>query len=211
MLDSGARRHPFRHPADDESGPHDQQPHAGSVQRVGQPAGESVQTGFRGPVDVIRAAHPHAGHRGEHHQRSPTGLPHRGGQVGQHADLRDVVGVDDGHRVCRIGLGPALVTEHSESEHRSVDRAVLGDDRRDQRSVRIQVVGVELAGGHLRRPGRPDRRHLLVEAIRAAGGQHHGGTGSQSHRKLDTDFAAATENQHRRCARVIHGCDYDLR
>ena len=109
--------------------------HAGPVQRIGQPAGEPVQACFRRTVHIVGPAHPHTGHRGEHHQRSPAGLPHRGGQMGEQTDLRDVVGVHDGHRMRGIGLGAALVAEDPKGQHRGVDRAVLGDDRGNEWTV----------------------------------------------------------------------------
>ena len=122
--------------------------HPGAVQRVGQPAGEPVQPGLGRAVDVVGAAYPHPGHRGEHHQDPAAGRAHFGGQMGEQADLRDVVGVHDGHRVVGIGLGAGLVAEDPEGQHCGADGAVVGDDRGDQRAVRGQVVGVELPGVH---------------------------------------------------------------
>ena len=57
---AGQRRrvHPCGHPADDETGPDDQQMHPGAVQCVGQPAGETVQAGLGRAVDVVGAADP---------------------------------------------------------------------------------------------------------------------------------------------------------
>ena len=50
-LGAGQRRgiHAFRHPADHEPGPHQQQPDPGPVQGVGQAAGETVQAGLADP------------------------------------------------------------------------------------------------------------------------------------------------------------------
>ena len=131
--------------------------------------------------------------------------------MGEQADLRDVVGVHDGQRVRGVGLGAGLVAEDPEGQHRGVDRAVLGDDRRDERAVRIQVVGIEFPGVHGRRAGGEHGGDLLGELVCFACREHHRRPGRQPPREFDTDLAATAEDQHRRSARVIHGCDYDLR
>jgi hypothetical protein len=77
--------------------------------------------------------------------------------------------------------------------------------------VRFDVVSVEFAGGHRYRAGGQYRRGLFAEPVGVSRRQHDGRTGSESHRELGANFAAAAENQHRMCARVIHGCDYHLR
>jgi hypothetical protein len=131
--------------------------------------------------------------------------------MGEHADLRDVVGVYDGHRVRGVGLGAGLVAEYPEGQHRGVDRAVVGEHRRDKRAVRVQVVGVELPGVHGRRTGGDQGGDLLGELVGLACRQYHRRPGSQAPREFHTDLAAAAEDQHRRSPRVIHGCDYHLR
>ena len=204
-------RHALGHPADDEPGPHHQQPHPRAVQRVGQPAGEPVQARLGRAVHVVGAAHPHPGHRREHDDRPGARRPHRGGQHRQQADLRDVVGVHDRRGVRGVVFGAGLVAEDAERQHRGADRAVLGDDRRDQRAVRGQVVGVELAHVHRRRARRPHGRDLLVELVGAPRRQHHGRAGGQPRGQLDADLAAAAENHDQPSARVLHGCDYVLR
>ena len=75
---------------------------AAAVQRVGQAGGEPVQTRLGRAVDVVGPAHPGAGHRGEHDRARRSPWPRRiGGQVGEHGDVRDVVGVHDRHGVRR--------------------------------------------------------------------------------------------------------------
>ena len=110
-----------------------------------------------------------------------------------------------------ILLGARLVAEHSERQHRRADRPVVGHDRRHQRSVRGQVVAVELADVDRGHPGLLEGGDLLGEPVGAAGGEHHGGAGRQQLREFGADLAAAAENHHRSGARVIHGCDYLLR
>ena len=110
-----------------------------------------------------------------------------------------------------ILFGAGLVAEHSERQHRRAERPVVGHDRRHQRSVRGQVVGVEFPDVHLGRPGLLQRGDLLGEPVGAAGRQHHGGAGSQPPREFGADLAAAAENHHGPATRVIHGCDYLLR
>ena len=41
--------------------------------------------------------------------------------MGEQADLRDVVGVHNSHRVRGVDLGAALVTENAEGQHRGAD------------------------------------------------------------------------------------------
>jgi len=77
--------------------------------------------------------------------------------------------------------------------------------------VRGQIVGVELPGMHRRGTGSKARRDLLVEPVGGAGRQDHRRPGSQPPSKLNADLAAATQNQYRTRARVVHGCDYHLR
>ncbi len=55
--------------------------------------------------------------------------------MGQQADLRDVVGVHDCQRMRSVCLGAGLVAEDAEGQHRGVDGAVFGDDRRDERTM----------------------------------------------------------------------------
>jgi hypothetical protein len=55
--------------------------------------------------------------------------------MGEQTDLRDVVGVHDGQRMRSISLGAALVAEDPEGQHRGVNRAVLGNDRGNERTV----------------------------------------------------------------------------
>ena len=143
VLDSGAGAMPWVIRPMTNPGRTMQQPHTRAVQGVGQAAGEPVQTRLGRSVDVVGPAHPHPGDRGEHDDAPGAGRPHRRRQHGQQADLRDVVGVHDGHGVGGVGLGAGLVAEDPERQHRGADRAVLGDDRVDQRAVRRQVVGVE--------------------------------------------------------------------
>jgi len=45
---------------------------------------------------------------------------------------------------------------------------VIGDDRGDQRTVRGQIVGVELPGMHRRGTGSTADRYLLVEPVGGA-------------------------------------------
>ncbi|MCO5556202.1 hypothetical protein L7F22_009747 [Adiantum nelumboides] len=127
--------HPLGHPPDHETGPDQQQPHPGPVQRVGQAGGEPVEPGLRRAVDVVGAPHPHAGHRGVDHQRpAPLRAQHLG-QLGEDVHLRDVVGVHDGGRVRGVGLGAGLVAENAERDDDGVDPAVPGRDVVDQRAV----------------------------------------------------------------------------
>ncbi len=117
-----------------------------------------------------------------------------GGQVGEHADLRDVVGVHDGDRVRGVGLGAGLVAEDAEGQHRGADGSVFGDDRGDQRAVRGQVVGVELPGVHRRGARGFERGDLVIELIGFACGQHHRRSGRQAPCELDADLAAAAQD-----------------
>jgi hypothetical protein len=64
---------------------------------------------------------------------------------------------------------------------------------------------------HTHRPGGEHGRHFVGQLIGFAGGQNYRRPGSQPARELDTDLAAAAEDQHRPSPRVIHGCDYYLR
>ena len=105
-------------------------------------------------------------------------------------------------------LGAGLVAEHSESEHRRADRAVVGHDRGHQRRVRGQVIGVERADVNLGRSRLLEGGDLLGKPVGTASRQHHRCAGGQQLREFDADLAAATENHHRSAARVIHGCDY---
>ena len=180
------------------------------MQCVGQTTGETVEPCLGRAVHVVGPTYPGTGDRREHHQRSPAGLPHRRGQMGEQADLRDVVGVHDGDGVRGVALGATLVAEDAERQHRGVDRAVLGNDRIDQRAVRFQVVGVEFDANHPRRSGRADAA-ICRRAGRRCGPPIRSTARGESDREFDADFAAAAENQHCRCARVIHGCDYVLR
>ncbi len=211
VLDMGAGFMPSVIRPIDESGPHEQQPHPRAVQRVGQAAAEPVQPRLRRAVDVVGTAHPHACHRREHDDRARPRRPHGVGQHGQQARLGNEVGVQHRRGMRGVLLGAGLVAEHPERQHRRADRAVVGHDRRHQRSVRGQVVGVELADVHLGRTGLLEGGDLLGEPVGAAGGQHHGGAGSQPPREFGADLAAAAENHDRSAARVIHGCDYLLR
>ena len=75
----------------------------------------------------------------------------------QQADLRDVVGLHDLHRMRGVGLGTALVAENPERQHRGGDRTVFGDKRIDQRAVGREIVGIEGRGMHRRGARRADR------------------------------------------------------
>lgn len=127
------------------------------------------------------------------------------------ADLGDVVGVHDGHRVRRVCLGAGLVAEYPEGQHRGADGAVLGNERSDQRAVCGQVVGVELPGVHRYSASCAECGGLVGELIGVPRGQHHRRPGSQASREFAADLAAAAENYYRSSARVVHGCDYCLR
>ena len=140
-----------------------------------------------------------------------AGRPHRRGQHGQQADLRDVVGVHDRHGVGHVGFGAGLVAEDPERQHRGADRAMLGHDRGDQRAVRRQVVRVEFPHVNGGGAGRPHRGDLLGEVVGSTGRQHDGRAGGQPPGEFGADLAAAAENHNRPTIRVIHGCDYDLR
>ena len=131
--------------------------------------------------------------------------------MGEHADLSDVVGVHDGHGVGGVDLGARLIAEDPEGQHRGADRAVIGNDRGDQRAVRSQIVGVEVPGLHRRGTGGKAERDLLVEPVGGAGRQDQRRPGRQPLGKFDTDLAAATQNQYWTRTRVVHGCDYHLR
>ncbi len=109
-------------------------------------------------------------------------------------------------------FGPGLIAEDAEGQHSGADRTVVGHDRRDERRVRGQVVGVELAHVHGRRARRGDGGHLVGQPIGAPRGEHHGGAAGQSRRQFDPDLAAAAEyHDQPTFSRVIHGCDYVLR
>jgi len=64
---------------------------------------------------------------------------------------------------------------------------------------------------HGRRAGGDQGRDLVGQLVGFACRQYHRRPGSQAPREFNTDLAAAAEDQHRRGARVIHGCDYHLR
>lgn len=181
------------------------------MQGIGQAVGESVESGLGRAVHIVGAAHPGAGHRGEHHDPAAPGGPHPVGQQRQQTDLRHVVGVHDGHRVLGVGLGAVLVAEYAERHCGGADRSVLGLDLVEHRCVTAEVVGVERLDVHRSRTRRGERRYLLVKPAGAARGQHHGGTPGQSQRQLTTDLAATTENHDHSSIRVFHGSDYLLR
>ena len=52
---------------------------------------------------------------------------------------------------------------------------------------------------------------FAFQAVGATGRQDHSGPGSQVPREFNADLAASAQDQNRTCARVVHGCDYDLR
>ena len=108
-------------------------------------------------------------------------------------------------------LRAGLVAQDAERQHRGADRAVLGDDRIDQRCVGRKVVGVEFAHVHGGGSCLPHGRDLVVELVGATGRQQHGRAGRQPRGQLEPDLAAATENHDQLRARVLHGCDYCLR
>ena len=139
------------------------------------------------------------------------GRPHRRGQHGQQADLRHVVGVHHGRGVAGVGFGPGLIAEHPERQHRGADRTVLGHDRGDQRAVRRQVVRVEFPHVYGGGAGRPHGRDLLIEPVGATRREHDRRAAGQPQGEFGADLAAAAENHDESAARVIHGCDYDLR
>ena len=73
----------------------------------------------------------------------------------------------------------------------------------DQRRVRGQVVGVELADVHRGGAGRSHgARPASASSVGAAGGEHHGRAGRQPLRELDADLAAAAEDHDRSAASV---------
>ena len=118
----------------------------------------------------------------------------------------------------RVTLGAGLIAQNPEGKHRDADGSVLGEELVDQRPVRGEVVGVELAGVHGGGTRGPHHRHLLAEPIGAAGGEHHRRPGCQSLGEFESDLAAAPENHHNLprdlpwcVGRVLHGGDYSLR
>ena len=133
-------------------------------------------------------------------------------QHGEQTDLGGVVGVHDRRGVRGVHLGARLVTEDPERHHRRVERAVLGDERRDERGVRGQIVGVELQYVDRRGACRCHRRDLLGQPIGAPRREHDGGTARQARRQFQADLAASAENHHHASVgRVLHDCDYVLR
>ena len=66
-------------------------------------------------------------------------------------------------------LGAGLVAQDAERQHRGADRAVLGDDRLDQRCMGREVVGVEFTHVHGGGARRPHGRDLVVELVGASG------------------------------------------
>ena len=137
--------------------------------------------------------------------------PHRVGQHRQQADLGDEVGVHDRRGVPGVLLGAGLVAQDAERQHRGADRAVLGDDRVDQRCMGRKVVGVEFTHVHGGGARLPHGRDLLVELVGAAGRSTTVAPDASRVRQLQPDLAAATENHDQLRARVLHGCDYVLR
>ena len=71
-------RHAFGHPPDHETGPHQQQPHPGAVQCVGQPRGEPVEPQLGRTVDVVRPPHPRPRPSTRSDDAPRTGRLHRG-------------------------------------------------------------------------------------------------------------------------------------
>ena len=184
------------------------------MQRISQTAGEPVQPCLGRPVHVVGPAHPHSGHRGEHHQRTPAGIAHRTSQQCQQTDLGDVIGMHNRYRMRRVSLGAGLIAEDAEGQHGGADSSVFPDQLFHQRAMRMQVVGIELGSMHGLSPGRSYRRDLRDEVIGAAGGQHDGRSRRQSRGEFKADLATAAENHHDpagRVGRVFHGCDYSLR
>ena len=118
------------------------------------------------------------------------------------------------HRVGGIGLSAALVAEDPEGQYRGAYGPELANQLLQHRSVRVQVIGVELDRVHGRSTGRAHRCDLAGESVGAAGGQHHRRSRGKPGREFDSDIAAAAENHDDaigRVGRVIHGCDYSLR
>ena len=87
---------------------------------------------------------------------------------------------------------------------------MFGDQFVEHGGVRRQIVGVEGLDVHGVGAGRPQRGNLAIEAIGAAGGQHHGGVPAEPQRQLAADLASAAENHHY-CRSVCHAGDYHLR
>jgi len=114
--------------------------HAGAVQRIGEPARETIEPGLRRAVDVVRPPDPHAGDRGEHHDLTAPGRPKPVGDVGEGGNLRHVVGVQHGSRVLGIVLGASLVTKHPEREDDYVGLPVLTSDQVEQGGLGRQVI-----------------------------------------------------------------------
>ena len=108
-------------------------------------------------------------------------------------------------------LRAVLIAQDAERQHRGADRAVLGDDRLDQRCMGRKVVGVEFTHVHGGGARLPHGRDLVVKLVGASGQQQHCRAGRQAGGQLQPDFAAATENHDQLRTRVLHGCDYCLR
>ncbi len=188
------------------------QSHARSVQCVGQPAAEPVESRLGRAVDVVGTPHPDAGDGREHDDATRPGGAHRGGQHRQQTGLCDEIRVHDGRGMCRILLGAGLVAENAEGQHRGADRAV--SRRRWSRRGRLCDSSASASNSRTATAAAPAARHrgdLLVEVIGAAGGQHHRRARRQPRRQLEPDLAASTEDHDAAGIRVLHGSDYRLR
>ena len=62
-----------------------------------------------------------------------------------------------------------------------------------------------------RRRRLPHGRDLLIEQVGATRREHDRRAAGQPQGEFGADLAAAAKNHDESAARVIHGCDYDLR
>ncbi len=187
-----------------------------SVQRIGQPPRESVETGLRRAVHVVGATHPRPRDGREHDDAAAAHRAHRRGECRQQRHLGREVGVHDGGGVRGIDLRPRLIAEDAERDHRGTDRAVLLGDRRHDPLVRCQIVGVELARVNGGRAGVGQGGDLGGEPVGTARGEHHVRAAGQPLGDLDANLTATAEDHDQsrvscQLVSVLHGSDYDLR
>lgn len=109
--------------------------------------------------------------------------------------------MDDGHGMRRIGFGQLLVTENSERQDHSAQRAVIAGNLGEHPVMGGDVVGIELDCLDRTSTGISQPRHLRRELVAAPCSQYDSAAGSESDRDFHPDLAPTTEQQN--CVVVI--------
>ena len=162
---------------------HQQQRDPAAVQGVCQPGREPVQPGLRRAVHIVGAAHPHPGHRREHHDPARTLRAQPRREPGQQRDLRDIVGVHDRDRMpgaqffpdARLnfaenvlrqsGSAPALIFNGENKRHRTISHDELRSEVARFASA-LRAAGIEAGdrvGGYI-----PNLPEAIIAALGAA-------------------------------------------